>query len=959
MAAPFDKSGIIEFFLIEAGEHIQNLNKGLLSLEKDPTDTAMIDELFRAAHTLKGSAAMMGYPGISDVAHKAEDMLSQFRAGTLPIQRNTLNFLFDSVDAAKLMVDSIASGKPEDRLVVDSISQSYKDVIDGTKAAGRAPATSAAPAATKSAPSPAASAPAAAKPAPVPPPAAPKTEKPFPPPTAKPAVAAPASPPKPAAPPRPKDDLDLAWEKTFGGAPEEEFLVEPLPEETPAPLTSKAAPGPKPAIPPLAAQKGPSTTNEPDKKAAPAMPKQDALVPAALKTTEERPRPAAPKAPSAPTPEPPAAAPAEAPLREELEEAKKSGLLEKRGIGRRVSDTVDVEKQYIRVHIERLDNLMNLVGEMVVNRNRLARQVNFIKTLREELAFSQNRLLHEIKKFEEKYEYTLNYGLPGAQQVVEQGGDFMELEFDRYDDFNLLSRKLTEITNDTNEIMSELSGFFDSFELDTARISTITTNLQDEITMARMVEMDRLYQMFQRPVRDLSLEENKQINLVVSGGETKIDKTVFEIISDPLMHMIRNAISHGIERVEERKQLGKEPTGSLILNARHEGNSIILEIEDDGRGMDPAVLRKTAVDKGFMSPAEAKSLSDLEALNLIFRPGFSTAKSVGKVSGRGVGMDVVSTHLAKINGRIEIKTEKGVGTKFIIRLPLTLAIAQALIVKFKDQELAVPMNLVEETTRFSFKDTQRAAGEEMVNLRGVLIRLIKLNETLGVGKFPKKEDSFRHPTLILAMAEKKLALMVEEIVGREEIVVKSLGDYLQGVKMFSGATISGDGNVRLILNATSLFGEEAVGAAKATFSSAKEPAIPEAARRKPRVLVVDDSISIRKYVQRFLDRTGYEVEVAPDGMEALNIMGRIKFDAVITDLEMPVMHGYDLIAEMKRTPALAHTPVIVLTSRAGEKHRQKAIEMGAQDYLVKPFEEQEMLDALKRLLSGAALAHRA
>jgi CheY-like chemotaxis protein len=422
--------------------------------------------------------------------------------------------------------------------------------------------------------------------------------------------------------------------------------------------------------------------------------------------------------------------------------------------------------------------------------------------------------------------------------------------------------------------------------------------------------------------------------------------------------MIRNAISHGIEVVEERRELGKDPTGALILKARHEGNSIILEIEDDGRGMDPAKLRKTAVDKGFMSSAEALSLTDIEAINLIFRPGFSTAPAVGKISGRGVGMDVVSTHLAKINGRIEIKTEKGVGTRFVIRLPLTLAIAQALIVKLKEQELAVPMNLVEETTRYSFKEIQRAAGEEMVNLRGTLIRLIRLNDILGAGKFPKKEETYRHPTLILCMAEKRIALMVEDIIGREEIVVKSLGEYLKGVKMFSGATISGAGNVRLILNISSLFGEEAV-TMKASFVAAKDVVVPEAARRKPKVMIVDDSISIRKYVQRFLDRTGYDVEVASDGMEALNILGKTKFDAVITDLEMPIMHGYDLISEMKRNPALMNIPVIVLTSRAGEKHRQKAIDMGAQDYLVKPFEEEEMLGALKKILRGTALASHA
>ena len=862
MAGFLDKSNIIEFFLVEAGEHIQNLNRGLLTLEKEPNNMAIIDELFRAAHTLKGSAAMMGFQGVSDVAHRTEDMLGQFRSGVIPICKETLNFLFDSVDAMKLLVDGIAGGQPEDAIVVESIGEVYKDIVESFQTATGSP----------------------------------EKEEDFEPATTK------------------TDDVDLSWEKTFDVVEQEAVAAEQRPDTN---AETQAA----------AKEQTEDTEAPPDTPSV------------APETGDE----------SAPT--------EMVPLKQELEESKRAGIHEKRSVGRRATDTAELEKQFIRVNVDRLDNLMNLVGEMVINRNRLARQVDFIKTLREELSFSQNRLLHEIKKFEEKYEYTMSIETPGRQEM-EQSNDFMELEFDRYDDFNLLSRKLTEISNDTNEIMTELAGFFDSFELDTARISTITTNLQDEITMARMVEMDKLYQIYQRPIRDLAQEEGKQVNLVVSGGETKIDKTIFEIISDPLLHMIRNAVSHGIETPEERTARGKEPAGSLILHARHEGNSIVLHIEDDGHGMDPAMLRKSAVDRGFMTEVEAGALTDLEAINLIFRPGFSTASKISKVSGRGVGMDVVSTHLARINGRIEIKTAKGVGTKFVIRLPLTLAIAQALIIKLRDQEMAVPMSLVEETTRFSHRDIRRAAGEEMVSLRGTLMRLVKLNELLGVGKFPKKDENHRHPILILGMAEKRLALMVEDITGREEIVVKSLGDYLKGIKLFSGATISGDGNVRLIINVASLFGDEALVAAKASVGSGAEAFGPEVAKRKPKVLVVDDSISIRKYVQRFLDRMGYDVEVASDGMEALDIMGQMKFDAVISDLEMPVMHGYDLMAELKQSPALMNIPIIVLTSRAGEKHRQKALEMGAQDYLVKPFEEQEMLGTLKKLLSGAALAGR-
>jgi chemotaxis protein histidine kinase CheA/CheY-like chemotaxis protein len=798
MTAPFDKSSVIEFFLIEAGEHLQNLNRGLLSLEKDPTDIAMIDELFRAAHTLKGSAAMMGFQGISDVAHKSEDMLGMFRAGAAEIRRETLDFLFDSVDAVKLMVDGVAAGRREDPLIVETIMRAYQGIVASVK-----------------------------EPAP-----------PAPPPAAK-------------TPPAPKASTDIT-------------------------------------------------------------------------------------------------------LKQELEEAKKTGIVEKRSVARRATDSIDLEKHSIRVSIDRLDNLMNLVGEMIVGRNRLGRQIDLIKSLREELAFTQNRLLHDIRRFEEKYEYTLTVGAPLPREEADpSSADFPELEFDRYDDFNLLSRKLTEITNDTNEIMTQLAGVFDSFELDTARISTITTGMQNEITMARMVEMDKLYQKFQRPVRDLAREEGKEIKLVVSGGETKVDRTIFEIITDPLMHMIRNAVSHGLETVAERRLLGKEPAGSLILTARHEGDSIVIQIEDDGRGMDPAVLRQTAADKGFLREAEARSLSDAEAVNLIFRPGFSTASRVGKMSGRGVGMDVVSTHLSRINGRIEIKTEAGVGTKFVIRLPLTLAIAQALIVKLGDQEMAVPMNFVEETTKFAGRDIQRTASGEMVNLRGTLLKLYKLNELLGVGRFPIQDDAHRHPALILGTAEKRIALMVEEITGREEIVVKSLGEFLKGVKLFSGASISGEGDVRLIINVSPLFGEEDAVRCRAFVCETEETAASGAAKRKPRVLVVDDSISVRKYVERFLVRAGYEVEAAPDGVEALRIMDRMKFDAVITDLEMPVMHGCDFMAEMRKSPDLMNIPVIVLTFRTGDKHRKKATEMGARDCLVKPVGEQDVIVALSHLLPDA------
>jgi chemotaxis protein histidine kinase CheA len=686
MAASFDTSRIMEFFLIEAGGHLQTLNRGILSLEKAPFDRETIDELFRAARTLEGTAAVMGFPGVSDVAYKAQDILGRFRAGTLPLCRETLNLLFDGVDALKILMAGVAANQPEDTLVTEGIGRAYREVLE------RFPKTPAVPQAGS--------------------------------------FASMEGRGRSSSQSH-KDNLDLAWEQTFDLA---------------AGRTVANDANPANGNPPL----------------------------------------------------------------QRITDAGESDCPEKRGAGSRAADAADdLESRFVRVTSDRLDSLMDLVGEMSVSRNRLVRQADFITSLREALALSQRRLLHEINTFENKGEHTLSAEAP---------------EFDRHDDFNLLSRTLKELTNDTNEIMTELAGIFAARELESARFSSITTSLRDEIAMARTVEMNALYCLCRQPVGDLAQEEGKRVNLTVTGGETRIDKTTFEIFSDPFLHMIRNAVSHGIEPEAERKVLGKDLAGMLILQARREGNVLVLQIEDDGRGMDPAALRKSAVENGLMTAAEVRSLTDQEAIDLIFRPGFSTATKIGAVAGRGVGMDVVSTRLAQINGRIEIKTEKGVGTKLVITLPLTQPIAQALIVRLADRELAVPMNQVEQTTRFSSRDIQRSAGEERVKFRGGMVRLFKLNELLGVGAFPKKEKAFCHPTLILGMAEKRIAIMVEDIIGREEIVVKSLGDYLKGVTLFSGATISGEGNVRLVLNSASLFGGGATAAIKPGRVTAPAPA---------------------------------------------------------------------------------------------------------------------------------------
>lgn len=850
MAGKFDKSALIEFFLIEAEDHIQNLTNGLLAIEKAPENRDVLDELFRTAHTLKGSAAMMGYSVVSEIAHRMEDALSQVRSGEHPADTKIVNFALETLDSIKLVIQDITQRKEEDPRLAGRVNARFQEFFHGGPPAEPVPVQSAAPPST----------PAAAEPVSV-----------------------------------------------------------PLPPKAPPVVPAPAASAAQTAVP---SELAPSAT------------------PLTLKTS--------------------------------IEEAKKQGIVEKREWGKRATDVSEIEKQVIRVNINQLNTLMNLVGELVIKRNHLERQLHFVQAVKEQLSFSQARLLKTVRGFEEKYEFSLPAPAPLPAARPESGsftGDFFDMEFDRYDDFNLLSRQLVEITNDLNEVMNEFNSFFDGFDEETSHISMITNRLQEEITAARMVELDRLFLRFSRPVRDLAQAEGKAVSIIIAGGETKIDKTVFEMISDPLMHLVRNAVSHGIEPREERIRRGKEPTGTAILRARHEGNSIIVEVEDDGRGIDPELLRTEAVRRGFLSPAAAKELSDSEAINLIFLPGFTTRREVSELSGRGVGMDVVNTDIAKVNGRIEVQTELGVGTKFSIKLPLTLAISQALVVRCGGSEFAIPLATVEETTRFTLRDIQKVAGEEVVNLRGKFLPLIRLENHFGMQPLQPPDRYTKYPTLILGVLEKRVGLMVEEIVGREDIVVKQMGDFLRDVRTFSGASVSGEGTVRLIIDTFNLVGQQGIAEkAKATFirgesaAAALEAMTPagaialadQAPSGPPSVLVVDDSISIRKYVSHVLERVGFKVEVAVHGLEALEKMSGRKFNLIITDLEMPVMHGYELIAELKRSPKTAKLPVVVLTSRAGEKHRQKALEMGAQDYIVKPFDEQTLIDITRRLTQTVA-----
>jgi chemosensory pili system protein ChpA (sensor histidine kinase/response regulator) len=636
------------------------------------------------------------------------------------------------------------------------------------------------------------------------------------------------------------------------------------------------------------------------------------------------------------------------------------------------------DQKIVKVGVEGLNLLMNLVGELVINRTRLDQRIAYVNQVSAELHFSQERLLKVVRDFKEKYEFSqIGEGLSSnngfaqnTSPIMAQGpssellDDFFDLEFDKYDDFNILSRSLVEIGSDISEIMNQLTEFFDQFEEESSQIRRITNDLQEEITNIRMVPVGQLFNRFHRTVRDVSKQEAKIVNLTISGEDARLDKTVINEIADPLMHLIRNSVSHGIEAPDVRETRGKPREGQVLLNAYKEGDNIIIEISDDGNGIDVRRIRESIVEKDLHSVAEVKNMPDDEIIQYIFAPGLSTKKDVSAISGRGVGMDVVKTNIARLGGTIDIKTELGQGTRFSIKLPLTLIIYAALLVKCQDQEFAISLASVEETARIPMYHIHNIGTREVIKLREHVLPIRRLSDILRYNHdHPAVSQQQYMPIVIVRSAEHLLALMVDELIGQETIVIKPLGDYLKKVRLFSGATISGEGKVRLILDIATIIDQELVsqtpGKIRSSITSATlelpekvQESRPPEGKKRPELILIDDSISIRKVVGMFLSKAGYQVDVAVDGVEAIEKILEKPYDLIITDLEMPRMHGYELIAEVRGGSRTKSIPIIVLTSRAGDKHASKAHELGANDYIIKPVDEESLLQSVRTLLAN-------
>lgn len=635
-----------------------------------------------------------------------------------------------------------------------------------------------------------------------------------------------------------------------------------------------------------------------------------------------------------------------------------------------------VAEQTLRINITTLNNLINLAAELLISRNRMNNQLGFmegtlLKLQKEKLLL--NSIMKKVSQFAGKTTDSASGYFSSEEQGILQ--DFAETEFDRFSDLDIILRDMKSNLSNFEDLSSEIRGFSDAFRQSIMSVSTIANELNVEIMSMRMVPVKHMFIRFQRSIRDIGREESKDVDLKIEGEDTRLDKTVMEEVIEPIMHCVRNAVSHGIELPESRKNKGKSETGLITLRAYQDGNQVVLEVEDDGNGIDAQRLKAAAINKRIVSPERAESMTDSEAMELMFIPGFSTAEKVTSLSGRGVGMDVVKNVVTKFKGNISVKSTLGKGSCFTIRLPLTLAINQSLLIQAAGRTFAFPLSSVDETVELVLENIQRIGEQELITVRDQTIPLIHLSHVIGVEEDPATMK-LKYPVVILSDSDQKIAIRVDRLIGKEEIVVKTLGSHLKNVMGVMGATVLGDGSVILILDVSYLFRywqggkTPGVGALRSSYSSSPsmdtseymmDEAETEEAPKRPeqqktrvrgriRVLCADDSVSIRKYVESLLKREEYEVVTAQDGAEAYDLAEKSKYDLIMTDLEMPKMHGYELISALRSKSQFNSIPIVILTARSGEKHRRRGLELGANAFLNKPFDVDELLNTIHSLL---------
>ncbi|MBI4495182.1 MAG: hybrid sensor histidine kinase/response regulator [Chloroflexi bacterium] len=592
----------------------------------------------------------------------------------------------------------------------------------------------------------------------------------------------------------------------------------------------------------------------------------------------------------------------------------------------------------VRVAVSKLDALLAQAGELAVTDIRIKQR------LRELLELDQG-LDNWCREWRSARGLRTNL-LRAVEQADGLGGSLVR-ELQAYLELaERAEQRALAVVQQVGEIATQL-------RQDTAQLGLVTQAIEEEVMAVRMLPVSTVFGPFERMVRDLSHGQAKEVCLVLEGTETEIDRKILEQLRDPLMHMLRNAVDHGIESPDERQARGKPRTGTIRLAAAQRGGAIELELEDDGGGLDPSRLRQSAVRKGLLSEDQAAALDDRSAMELIYHPGFSTRTTVTETSGRGVGMDVVRENVERLNGHIAIRSVLGRGTQFTLSLPLTLATARALLVEQSGQLFAIPSSLVERSARVQERQLVSLEGCRAVQIGEHPVPIVELADVLEQprGSPTSQGSPGWRPFLVLAHGDRRVALLADRLMVEQEIVIKRLSWPLRRVRNVSGAAVLGSGQTVVILNPVDMVKTawKLIGTGARRVSAEVVAATPE--RRRPRLLVVDDSLTTRTLIRTILDAAGYDTAVAADGAEALSMVRAAPVDLIVSDVDMPRMDGFALTAEIRRDEKLRQTPVVLVTSLETREHRERGVAVGADAYVVKSgFDQAQLLATIGRLL---------
>jgi chemosensory pili system protein ChpA (sensor histidine kinase/response regulator) len=610
--------------------------------------------------------------------------------------------------------------------------------------------------------------------------------------------------------------------------------------------------------------------------------------------------------------------------------------------GRRTTERAAVGGM-LRVRADVVDRLVNEAGEISVTRSRMEAELRVFKEALMELTGSVSRLRQQLREVEIQAESQMQARINLSQTDNEQ---FDPLEFDRFTRLQELTRFMNESVHDVHTVQQTLLKNLDETSAAISAQARLNRDLQQRLMNVRMVPFNSIAERLYRIMRQTGKDLRKRANLELQGGYVELDRSVLEKMTAPFEHLLRNAIAHGLEDEYIRVGNNKPTIGEIRLALHQENNEVVFELSDDGGGLNFAALREKATALGFSKPGDV--LSEQQLAQLIFVSGVSTASEVSAVAGRGIGMDVVRSEIAALGGRIDVSSQTGVGTRFTIHLPLTLAVMQTVMVRSGESVFAVPATMIEQVIQVKTTEMSAIHLTRHVESQGKVYPLHYLPVLLSDDNHIP-ENHPRNSLLLLRSAEQRIALHVDELLGRHEAVVKNIGPQLARLIGVAGATVRGDGSVVLILNPVQMAQRVKTVAHKSVA------VVPEVLRVQPTVMVVDDSLTVRKITSRLLTRAGYQVVTATDGVNALEHLADITPDVMLLDVEMPRMDGFELTKNIRRNSKMKQFPIIMITSRTANKHRDYAMQLGVNTYLGKPYQEDDLLRRIAEFISAATV----